>query len=411
MKILHNISRLYPCDPLNDAKNASANKNAAIIENAAIVWEGDKILWVGASDKIPKSYHEAQKIDAKGKISTPGFIDAHTHLAFGGWRSAEFYEKLTGTSYLDIARRGGGIQSTVKATREATSGELLDRVRVFGQQAMRLGVTTIEAKSGYGLNLGDELKQLDVYKQFNKESPLDIIPTFLGAHTYPPEYAGKKSGYVDVLINEIIPAIKEQEAAVFFDIFVEETAFDMATARKLLSVASDHGFKLKLHVDQISSGGGAELAVEVGAISADHLEFISDDGIRALVGSKTIPVSLPIASLYLNQPALPARKMLDAGLPLAIATDFNPGSAPANNLHLAMWLGCVFQRMTPMEALRAVTIHAAMALDIHESHGSIAPGKKADFLLLDVESIEFWMYHYPANPVVKVYKNGVELLK
>lgn len=407
MNILTNISKLYTCEYDVD----TAGFRSVVIENAAIVWDGDKIVWVGEEVSVPQKLAISNRFDANGGIVSPGFIDAHTHLAFGGWRDDEFRLKLEGVPYLDIARNGGGIRSTVAATGNASLAELTNRARMFLSQAMKLGVTTMEAKSGYGLDLENEVKQLEVYRELDRESPISIIATFLGAHTYPKAYQDDHKGFIRLLIDQMMPEVRRRDLATFFDIFVEDTAFSVAEAREILEAAAEHGFKLKLHVDQITSGGGAELAAEFSAVSADHLEFVSDNGIAALRKSGTVPVSLPLASMYLGMPPLPARKMLAEGLPVAIATDFNPGSAPSYNLQLAMWLGCTFQRMTPHEVLLGVTHHAALALDIFDQVGSLKTGKKADFLVMNVESIDHWMYHFVDNPVRKVFKNGQPIVE
>jgi imidazolonepropionase len=336
---------------------------------------------------------------------TPGFIDAHTHLCFGGWRAEEFEQKLRGDSYLEIAQRGGGIASTVTDTRKASQETLKDRGQQFLNSMIKLGITTVEAKSGYGLTTYDEIKTLKAYKELNLNPGNEIIPTFLGAHIIPPEFKNNPDDYVDLLIEEMLPKVKEQNLARFVDIFVEESAFNHDQARRIMVKAKELGFGLKFHVDQLHDGNGAKLAAELGAVSADHLEYISDEGILAMKDKNVVPVSLPLASIYLNQPALPARKILKNGLPLALATDFNPGSAPSFNIQHAMWLGCVFQRMTPHEVLLGVTDYAARA--IGQDHiGTIEHGKQADLLCLNLESMADWMYHYHKNPVEVVFKKG-----
>ena len=281
----------------------------------------------------------------------PGLVDCHTHLAFAGWRADEFEQRLRGRSYLDIARAGGGIMSTVRQTRAATEADLLRRAAGFLREMLTLGVTTVECKSGYGLEPDAELKLLRVYRQLAKEQPVRLVPTFLGAHVVPPEFRDNRAGYVDLLADRMIPALAKEKLAACCDVFVEESAFSVAEARRILRAGQKSGLSAKLHADQLTSGGGAELAAELGALSADHLEHISDAGIRAMATAGVVAVSLPLASLYLGQPPMPARRLIEAGVAVAVATDFNPGSAPSFHLPLALTLACTLQRMTPAEAL------------------------------------------------------------
>lgn len=405
--LLHNIAILYTAE----YDTTSEHLRSVTIPDAAVIWENDTIIWRGRQADIPSHISINKRIDAQRNSVTPGFIDAHTHLCFGGFRQDEFVRKLQGENYISIAKAGGGIVSTVKATRETAFEQLLQKSSGFLDDMSHFGVTTIEAKSGYGLNLETELKQLQVYHSLNQSrSDIDIISTCLGAHTFPPEFKENPSSYVDFLISKLIPEIAQKNLAEFFDIFVETGAFNISQADIILNKATAFGFKLKLHVDQLSDGGGAELAARHQAVSADHLEYISDRGIKALKSSGTIPVSLPLATIYLNQSSIPARKLLDAGLPLVIATDFNPGSAPSHNIQLTMWLGCVLQRMTPHEVLLAVTNHAARAIDRESVIGTITPGKKADLLILTIPGIDEWMYNYAANPVKSVIKSGQKVV-
>jgi imidazolonepropionase len=286
---------------------------------------------------------------------------------------------------------------------------LLARATGFLRQMGRLGVTTVECKSGYGLTLEDELKTLRVYRQLAAAQPLGIVPTFLGAHVVPPEYTDHREGYLRLLGEELIPRIAEDGLAVFCDVFVEETAFAVDEARRVLETGTRYGLRAKLHADQLSDGGGARLAAEVGAISADHLEQASADGIAAMAGAGVVAVSLPLATLYLNQPPMPARRFIDAGVPVAVATDFNPGSAPSYHLPLALTLACTMQRMTPAEALKGATLYAARALGLDARLGSLEPGKQADFVLLDTPSVNHWLYHFRANAAVATFVRGQPL--
>ena len=403
MTILRNISILYRC--LNGGDQADLFP----IFNAAIVWDKDRIVWVGIEKDLPVEYQKERKshmIDAEGGILMPGLIDCHTHLAFGGWRSDEFEMRLQGKSYLDIAKSGGGILSTVKKTREAGEDELYQKSLTHLEKMIASGVTTVECKSGYGLTLEDELKQLRVYKRLSDETPARIVSTFLGAHTIPPEYKKAREKYIDLLIHEMIPAVAEEGLARFCDIFVEESAFNIEEARRILEAGKAAGLKPKIHADQLTSCGGAELAAEVGAVSADHLEQVSENGIRLMSESGVVGVNLPIASLYTGQPYLNCRKLVDNGVRVAIATDFNPGSAPSFDLELAMMLSCNHGRLTPAECLKGVTVHAASALDYQDDIGSLEAGKKADFVLIESEDVNFWLYHYKGSGIKAVYIDG-----
>ena len=399
MPVLVDIATLATCPP------DGGQGDIGIIENAALVWEGDEIVWVGKEADLPNSFADVSRESADGKTVIPGLIDCHTHLAFGGWREDEFEQKLLGTSYLDLARQGGGIASTVRATRAASEEELHARARGFLDEMLRLGVTTVECKSGYGLSVEDELKQLRVYRKLAKEGPQRIEATFLGAHIVPPEFKENRSDYIRILTDELIPQIAEEGLARFCDVFVEDTAYSTDEARTILHVAATHGVEAKLHVDQITDMGGGELAAELDAASADHLECISDRGIAAMAESDCVAVSLPLATMYLNQEPMPARKLIDAGVPMAVATDFNPGSAPSYDLYLALWLACTRQRMTPAEALKGATAYAAKAL-VREDIGSLLPGKKTDFVILDTPNINQWLYHFRPGTVVKTVVGG-----
>lgn len=394
MHLLKNISLLYTC-----------GVNDSVIANGAVAWSDGKIAWVGAASDIPKEYAEAFTHDAKGRIVTPAFIDCHTHLAFAGWRVEEFVQRCKGTSYADILKQGGGILSTVKATRSISEDELFERAAGFCSEILKLGVKTIECKSGYGLDLETELKILRVYKRLSANSGARIVSTFLGAHTFPAEFGNKKQDYVNFLISEALPEVARAGLATFCDIFVEEEAFTITHAEKVLVRAAELGFKLKLHVDQLRAGAGAELAARLGATSADHLEYVSEQGLKALAASGTVAVALPIASLYLRKKPFDARSAIDHGVQVALATDFNPGSAPSYDLTFAMLLGCTMNGLTPREALRAVTTNAARALGLQESIGSVSPGYLAEFALIDATSLEQYMYNFSAchsRPVVEV---------
>ena len=375
-----------------------------LIENATVVWQEDIIVWVGKTKEMPEQYEHSNIVLQNGGFLVPGLIDCHTHLAFGGWRADEFGERVSGTPYAEITKRGGGISSTVTDTRAASKEELIEKANGFLTEMTALGVTTVECKSGYGLNIDDEFKILSAYDDLKKITPLTLVSTFLGAHLVPKETS--REDYCRMIIEEMIPKIAKQKLAEFCDIFIDDHAFTQTEARPIIEAAKAHGLKIKLHVDQLSGDGGAEFAADCGAFSADHLEYVSEEGIKALKKSGTIAVTLPLASLYTFQKSLDARRLIDAGVEVALATDFNPGSAPSNHLPLAMMLGCTLNRMSPKETLKAATLYAAKALDKADKIGSIEKGKRADFALIDTPSIEHWMYHFKANANCLTVKNG-----
>ena len=379
------------------------------VSDAALAWEEGRVLWVGPQADLPQRYRALEPVDAQGQLVLPGLVDCHTHLAFGGWRADEFERRIQGTSYLDIAREGGGIARTVRQTRARPEEQLFELARDHLRAMTRLGVTTVECKSGYGLDFDHELKLLRLYRRLNASKPNHIVSTFLGAHVVPGEYAHDPDAYVQVLVEQMIPAVAEQQLASFCDVFVERSAFDLKQARAVLEAGARHGLRPKLHADQLSDGGGAALAAELHAISADHLEHVSPEGIAALAQAGVVAVSLPIATLTLNQPALPARALIQAGVPLAVATDFNPGSAPSYHLPWAMSLACVLQRMTPAEVVKGATLYAAQAIGMEREVGSLTPGKRADFVLVDAPDVNHWLYHFRPNAVTRVFIDGVEV--
>ena len=397
---LRNIGLLATC------RAGGPQSELHAIPNAALVWNGPLIAWAGPERDLPEAYRAASVEDAGGRLVVPGLVDCHTHLAFGGWRADEFTERALGRTYAEIAERGGGIASTVRQTRAASESALLARCREFLGEMVRLGVTTVECKSGYGLSVDQELKLLHVYRQLAEESAATIVPTFLGAHVVPAEHRDDREHYLSLLIDELIPAIARDRLARCCDVFVERSAFTVDEARRVLTAGAAAGLAPKLHADQLSDGGGALLAAEVGARSADHLEHVSPAGIAALAAAGVVAVSLPLASLYLRQPPMPARRLLEAGVAVAVATDFNPGSAPSFHLPLAMTLACTTQGMTPAESLRGATIVAARAIGLAETHGSIEAGKRADFAVIDAPDVEHWLYHFRANACVRTVIGG-----
>ena len=399
MPLLTNISHLYTCA-------GDAQGDVGHIADAALAWEDGVVRWAGAAKDLPAEYRSGETEDAGGRIVVPGLVDCHTHLAFGGWRADDFERRLRGETYLQIAQAGGGISSTVKKTRALGERDLLERAQEILDDVSCLGVTTLEAKSGYGLTVADELKTLRVYRTLRERGGVRVVPTFLGAHTVPPEFKEDRAAYVKLVIDEMLPAVAKEGLATFCDAFVEASAFTHDEARAIFAAAKRLGLIPKLHADQLTANGGAELAAEVGAASADHLEHISDAGIAAMRRAGVVAVSLPIATLYLNASPLPARKLIDAGVPVAVATDFNPGSAPSWHLPLALMLACTLQRMTPAEALVGATRHAARALRLDDRVGSLAPGKQADFAVLEADDLTQWLYHFRPNACVRTVIGG-----
>ena len=399
--VLVNIGQLATCPP------GGGQADAGLVEHAALVIDDGKVAWGGPEAALPASAVGLPTHDCEGRLVVPGLVDCHTHMCFGGWRGDEFAQRIAGASYQQIAAAGGGIRSTVAATRAASFEALRDKAMGVLEEVLAMGVTTMECKSGYGLDLDNELKQLEVYAALNDEQPIDLVPTFLGAHIVPPEYTERRGEYLDLLCEQLLPEVARRGLARFCDIFVEENAYSIDEARRILQTARDLGLGLKVHADQLSGGGGAELAAELGAVSAEHLEFISDEGIEALAAAGTVAVSLPIASLYLGAGQLPARRLLEAGVAVAVATDFNPGSAPSYHLPLAMTLACLNQRMTPAEALCGATVIAARALGLEGQAGSLAPGCPADLAVIDAPDLNHWLYHFRPNACLAVMKNGL----
>jgi imidazolonepropionase len=400
MKLLTNIAQLAAC------RAGGGQGDIHAIPDAVLAWEESTIRWVGPEAELPTEFRHAERVDAGRRLVVPGLVDCHTHLAFGGWRADEFEQRSLGRSYLEIARNGGGIASTVRHTRAASEQQLTERAAGFLKEMLSLGVTTVECKSGYGLTVDAELKLLRVYRRLATEQPVRIVSTLLGAHIVPAEFRNDPHGYMALLIEQMIPAVAREKLASCCDVFVEESAFSASQARRILTAGRRAGLAAKLHADQLSSCGGAELAAEVGALSADHLEHVSEAGIAAMAAAGVVAVSLPLASLYLRQPPMPARRLIEAGVPVSVATDFNPGSAPSYHLPLAMMLACTLQNMTPAEVLKGATIYAARALGREELTGSLEPGKVADFAIIDAPDVTHWLYHHRPNACVRTVIAG-----
>ena len=399
--IISNIAQLVTCSGVA-AKHGKAMSDLGILENAAVVVTKGIITYVGPySDHLPLDHEEDYKtIDATGKAVLPGFIDSHTHFVFGGYREEEFSQRLRGDDYLSILQSGGGIYNTVKATRKASFEELyaIAEARLGKMRAM--GVTTVEGKSGYGLDKDTELKQLRVMKQLQLKNRMNIVSTYLGAHAVPEGYTEKT--YIDFMLQEMLPAISKEYLAECCDIFCEKGVFSRKESERFLSKAGEMGFKLKLHADEIVNTGGAELAVALGALSADHLLHVSEKGIQALAGSNTVATLLPCTAFSLRDNYAQGRAMIDAGCAVALATDFNPGSCFSYSIPLTIALACIHMKLSPEEAVTALTINAAAALGKAGSLGSIDVGKKGNVIILEYPSYQFLPYHVGVNIVERV---------
>lgn len=385
-----------------------------LIEDGSVWVENGEIKAVGTTAELEAQFGEwaedADVYEAKGRLVTPGLIDPHTHFVYGGSREKEFEMRLEGASYMDIMNAGGGIHATARMTRKATEEELYRQAERRLDSFLRHGVTTVEGKSGYGMELQTELKQLNVMKQLNERHPVDIIPTFMGAHAVPPEFKGREDDFVRLIIDEMIPAVAADQLAVFNDVFCEVGVYTPEQSRRILEAGKRHGLAPKIHADEIEPYGGAELAAEVGAVSAEHLLKASVEGIRQMAAAGVIACLLPATALYLREEAAQGREMVDAGVPVAISTDCNPGSSPTTSMPLVMNLACISMRMTPAEALVAATINAAHAIGMQDKAGSIEPGKQADLVIWNVENYQELQYLFGINHVGAVWKKGEKVI-
>lgn len=386
----------------------------AIIEDGSIWIEGGVIQAVGTTAELEEIYqaraHEAKMTDATGHLVTPGLIDPHTHVVFGGSREGEFEKRLQGVSYMDIMNAGGGIHATTRMTREATEEELMAQTLVRLDSFLQHGVTTIEGKSGYGLDLENELKQLRVMKKLQDEHVIDIIPTFMGAHAVPQEYKGREDAFVAFIIQDMLPAVAKEKLAKFNDVFCEVGVFTPEQSERILEAGKQYGLIPKIHADEIEPYGGAELAAKVGAISAEHLLKASDEGMDAMAKAGTVACLLPATALYLREQAAEGRKMIDKGVPVAISTDCNPGSSPTTSMPLVMNLACISMRLTPAEALTAATYNAACAIKMEDQVGSLEVGKQGDVVLWEIENYQKLQYLFGVNHVGKVWKRGIQVV-
>lgn len=404
--IIKNASELVTCKG-KAPKHGRDMSDIGLINNGCVVIENGIIADAGAMD-ILKNYDEKEYhvIDAKDKAVLPGFVDSHTHLIFGGYRADEFSWRLRGDNYMSIMERGGGITSSVRATRNTSLEEFIALGMKRLDKILDMGVTTVEGKSGYGLDCETEIRQLKAMKQLNEIHPVDIVPTFLGPHSVLPEYRGREDEFIDFMIDEVLPKVKEEKSAEFADIFCEKNVFTVEQSRRFLTAAKNNGLKLKIHADEMYQLGGTELAVELGCTSADHLLQASDEGIKRMSQSNTVATLLPATAFCLKEEYARARYMIDSGCAVALATDFNPGSCFTNSVPLVIALAALNMNMTIEEIITALTINAAAAVGRGNITGSIEKGKKADIIILEYPSVHFLPYHAAVNIVETVIKNG-----
>jgi len=377
------------------------------IEKGWILIEDGIIAGYGPPETMPAFSNAIPKLDAAGGYVFPSFCDPHTHLVYAGSREKEYTDKIRGLSYEEIAKRGGGILNSAKLLHETSEGDLFRQSMERVREIISFGTGAVEIKSGYGLTTEDELKMLRVIRRIKEESPLTVRSTFLGAHAVPAEYRDNRKGYVDLIVDEMIPAVASARLADYIDVFCDRGFFSVEETARILEAGARHGMRPKIHANELDFSGGIQTGVEHGALSVDHLEFTGDDEIAALLGSGTMPTLLPGAAFFLGMTNPPARKMIDAGLPLAMASDYNPGSSPSGNMKLVVSLGCIRLRLLPEEAINAVTVNAAYAMGLSETHGSITVGKKANlFITKKIPSYEFLPYAYGSNLVETVILNG-----
>ena len=410
--LIKNAAELMTCSGFG-AKKGKEMADLHIIEDGAVVIKEGVIEAVGQSGDIEDQLKDNGAdlfdfdiIDARGKAVLPGFVDSHTHLVFGGYRAEEFSWRLRGDSYMEIMQRGGGIVNTVEATRQASGEHLLESGIRRLNSMLSFGVTTVEGKSGYGLDRETEIKQLEVMARLNQIHYLDVVPTFLGAHAIPQEYKRKPDAFIDLMANDVLPRVADQKLAEFCDIFCEKGVFSVEQSRRLLSRAKELGLKLKLHADEIVQLGGAELAAELGAVSADHLLQASGQGIKDMAAAGVVATLLPATAFSLKEPYANGRKMIDSNCAVALATDFNPGSCFTESIPLVFALATIYMNISTEEAISALTINGAAALDRADRIGSIDKGKMGDLIILEFPSYTFIPYHLSVSTVEKVIKQG-----
>jgi len=406
-----NISQLVTVSAAGaPTKTGKAMSDLGIVENGGVLCENGRISWVGKMDEWnEEAAPEIPEIDATDKVVLPGFVDSHTHMMFAGDRAQEFGMRARGLSYQEIASQGGGILSTVKEVRAASKRDLKRSTVRYMVELLRQGTTTVEIKSGYGLDLNSEIKMLEAIHELKEEEIIGIVSTFIGAHAIPSEYAGNRKGYVKLVVEKMIPYVGKKKLADFCDVFCENGYFDPADARLVLMEGKKNGLAPKIHAEELSDSGGAAVAADVGAASADHLEKITDEGIAVLRSAGVVATLLPGVSFFLNHGYAPARKLIDGGVAVGIATDFNPGSCMSYSMPMMMTIACTQMHMTPEEALVAATLNGAAAVKRSTEIGSIEVGKRADLLVANVPDYRYLAYHFAANHIGMTIKNGTIL--
>jgi imidazolonepropionase len=415
MLLIRNLSQI--ATPLGAGpRRGRVMRDLRVVGDAAIAIEGGRFAWAGEERELPPEFRGrgVEEIDARRATALPGFVDTHTHLPFAGYRESEFNRRLEGESYQQIAASGGGIASTVRATRAASEDELAGAVLERSRTMARYGTTTAEAKSGYGLNLDGELKQLRAIRRASATAPVRLVPTCLAAHDFPPETAGDaaaRSRYVEEIVDSILPSVASEKLAEFCDVFVERGVYTRDEGERILRRGSSVGLTPRIHADELSDTGGACLAAAVGCASADHLMYISEDGIRALAASETVANLLPATSFFLmSRRYAPARALIDAGAIVSLSTDCNPGSSMTESMQMVVQLAVLEMRMTVEEAITAATLHGAFSLRRAVETGSIEAGKRADFFLIDAPSYFHLIYHFGVNLVTEVYRDGTRVV-
>lgn len=406
--VIKSISQLATCEPEVYGSSDPDAPALGILEDAAVVISGGLVEWVGPTADLESEYGTAgDTIDASGLVALPGLVDCHTHAVFYGTREREYELRMKGVPYMEIARQGGGILSTVRSLRSASLDELVEAGLPRLESMLARGTTTVEIKSGYGLDTENEIKQLEAIRRIAGETPLDVVPTFLGAHEFPPEFRENRRGYIDLVIEEMLPAVSGRGLAEFCDVFCEQGVFTADESREILTAAREHGLRPKIHADEFVDSGGAAVAAEVGAVSAEHLYAASREGLEAMKRSGTVAVLLPGVSIGLGKPEFAdARGMADMGLEVAIGTDFNPGSSMTDSLLLMSSLACSYMGLTPEEAVLGMTLRAAKAVGREGTLGSIRPGKQGDVVLFDIPDFRYIPYHFGGDMVKRVVKKG-----
>jgi imidazolonepropionase len=385
-------------------RSGSAMGDIGVIRNADVAIDGETIAWVGPTGS--RSFPGAERVDCSGKTILPGFVDSHTHIVFAGDRAGEFAARLRGATYQEIAAAGGGILSTMRSVRSSSLEDIVERSRPLVRSAFRHGSTTIEAKSGYGLDTASELKLLEAIGRLDHEEAPTLVATFLGAHDFPPEHRADHEPYVREIIEQMIPAVAERGLARFCDVFSDTGYYTVEESERIFEAARRHGLRTRVHADELSSFGGAEMAARIGALSADHLLMISDEGIERMRDAGVVATLLPGTAFFLHLPYAPARTMIERGMTVALATDCNPGSNMCENMQMTLALACMGMRMTVEEAITAATLNGAAALGISDRVGSIEPGKQADLAIFDVNDYPALVYHYGVNHVAAMVKGG-----